>query len=65
VRLVVGTRNRLLLPLSGLLGASFLVWADTAARTVFAPREIPVGVMTAAVGAPVFAFLLWRGRGRA
>ncbi|MGC5168498.1 putative F420-0 ABC transporter permease subunit [Luteimicrobium sp. DT211] len=64
VRLVVGTRNRLLLPLSGLLGASFLVWADTAARTVFAPREIPVGVMTAAVGAPVFAFLLWRGRGR-
>nr|WP_100349129.1 putative F420-0 ABC transporter permease subunit [Luteimicrobium subarcticum] len=65
VRLLVGAGNRLLLPLSGLLGATFLVWADTAARTVFAPREIPVGVMTAAVGAPVFAFLLWRGRGRA
>lgn len=64
VRLVVGARNRLLLPLSGLLGASFLVWADTAARTVFAPREVPVGIMTAAIGAPVFALLLWRGRDR-
>lgn len=65
VRLLVGNRNRLLLPLAGLAGASFLVWADTAARTVFAPRELPVGVMTAAIGAPVFAVLLWRGRGRA
>jgi iron complex transport system permease protein len=65
VRLLVGSRNRLVLPLSGLVGASFLVWADTAARTVFSPRELPVGVMTAAIGAPVFALLLWRGRGRA
>jgi iron complex transport system permease protein len=65
VRMLVGSRNRLVLPLSGLVGASFLVWADTAARTVFSPRELPVGVMTAAVGAPAFALLLWRGRGRA
>ncbi|GAB3173761.1 iron chelate uptake ABC transporter family permease subunit [Myceligenerans halotolerans] len=65
VRLVTGARHRLLLPLSALAGASFLVWADTLARTVFAPRELPVGIVTAAVGAPVFAFLLWKGRARA
>ncbi|ROS77092.1 putative F420-0 ABC transporter permease subunit [Cellulomonas sp. PhB143] len=62
VRMATGARHRLLLPLSALLGASFLVWADTAARTVFAPRELPVGIVTAAIGAPVFALLLWRGR---
>lgn len=62
VRLLTGARHRLLLPLSALTGASFLVWADTLARTVFAPREVPVGIITAAVGAPVFAALLWRGR---
>ncbi|WP_206074443.1 putative F420-0 ABC transporter permease subunit [Antribacter gilvus] len=65
VRMLTGARHRLLLPLSALLGASFLVWADTLARTVFEPRELPVGIVTAAVGAPVFALLLWRGRGRA
>ena len=42
----------------------FLVWADTLARTVFAPREVPVGIITAALGAPVFAVILWRGRER-
>jgi len=62
VRLLTGARHRLLLPLSALCGASFLVWADTLARTVFAPREVPVGIVTAAIGAPVFALLLWRGR---
>ncbi|MEP7764952.1 putative F420-0 ABC transporter permease subunit [Sanguibacter sp. 25GB23B1] len=62
VRLVAGVRHRLLLPLSALLGATFLVWADTAARTVFAPRELPVGIVTAAIGAPVFALVLWRGK---
>lgn len=62
VRLLTGARHRLLLPLSALFGATFLVWADTLARTVFAPRELPVGIVTAAIGAPVFALLLWRGR---
>ncbi|MCA5893281.1 iron chelate uptake ABC transporter family permease subunit [Isoptericola sp. NEAU-Y5] len=62
VRMLTGARHRLLLPLSALCGASFLIWADTLARTVFAPREVPVGIVTAAVGAPVFALLLWRGR---
>jgi iron complex transport system permease protein len=65
VRLVVGARHRALLPLSALCGASFLVWADTLARTVFEPRELPVGIVTAAIGAPVFAALLWKGRSRA
>jgi len=62
VRMLTGARHRLLLPLSALCGASFLVWADTLARTVFAPREVPVGIITAAIGAPVFALLLWKGR---
>lgn len=65
VRLVVGARHRALLPLSALCGATFLVWADTLARTVFEPRELPVGIVTAAIGAPVFALLLWKGRSRA
>ena len=60
VRLLTGARHRLLLPLSALFGATFLVWADTLARTVFAPRELPVGIVTAAIGAPVFAWLLLR-----
>jgi iron complex transport system permease protein len=65
VRLLVGARHRALLPLSALAGGTFLVWADTLARTVFEPRELPVGIVTAAIGAPVFAALLWRGRARA
>jgi iron complex transport system permease protein len=65
VRLLVGARHRALLPLSALAGGTFLVWADTLARTAFEPRELPVGIVTAAIGAPVFAALLWRGRARA
>lgn len=63
VRLFSGSRHRALLPLAALVGASYLVWADTAARTVLAPRELPVGIVTALVGAPVFAVLLARRRG--
>jgi len=62
VRFVVGVAHRRLLPLAALVGATFLVWADTAARTVFEPRELPVGIVTAFLGAPVFAVLLWRRR---
>lgn len=65
VRLVVGTAHRRLLPVAALVGATFLVWADTVARAVFDPRELPVGIVTAFVGAPVFAALLWRRRGAA
>jgi iron complex transport system permease protein len=65
IRLLAGTRHRTLLPLSALAGALFLVWADTIARTVFDPLEIPVGIITALIGAPVFALLLWQKRGAA
>ncbi|MDR6906098.1 iron complex transport system permease protein [Agromyces sp. 3263] len=62
VRLLVGSRNRVLLPLSALAGAIFLVWADTAARTLFDPRELPVGIVTALIGGPMFAVLMLRNR---
>ena len=62
VRLLVGPRHRVLLPLSAIVGAIFLIWADTAARSFFDPRELPVGIVTAIIGAPVFAFLLTRRR---
>jgi iron complex transport system permease protein len=65
VRLLVGPGHRALLPLSALTGAVFLVWADTLARTVFEPRELPVGIVTAIIGAPVFAVLLARRRSEA
>ncbi len=57
-RLVVGPGYRTLLPVSALGGAVLLIWADTAARTVFDPRELPVGIVTAVIGAPIFALLL-------
>jgi iron complex transport system permease protein len=59
-RLLFGPDHRLLLPASVLTGASFLVLADLLARTLLAPSEIPVGVVTAAVGAPFFLYLLRR-----
>jgi iron complex transport system permease protein len=59
-RLLVGPRHRLLLPASALCGALFAVAADTLARTLFAPRELPVGVLTALLGVPVFLALLYR-----
>lgn len=65
VRLLVGVGHRSLLPVAAVAGAIVLVWADTAARTVFDPRELPVGVVTAAVGAPVFALVLWQRRSSA
>lgn len=64
VRLLSGPGYRALVPLSALVGALFLVWADTAARTVFDPRELPVGIVTALIGAPVFALILARRKER-
>jgi iron complex transport system permease protein len=58
VRLLVGTSYRRILPISVLFGAAFLVFADTIARTVIAPSELPLGVVTALVGAPVFVLIL-------
>jgi iron complex transport system permease protein len=58
VRLGVGTSYRRILPISVALGAAFLVLCDTVARNVFSGGELPIGVVTAAVGAPVFVLIL-------
>jgi iron complex transport system permease protein len=60
LRLAIGPDHRLLIPAAALGGASFLVFCDTAARTVLAGRELPVGAITALVGGPLFLFLLRR-----
>lgn len=62
VRLIAGPDYRLIIPLSAIGGAIFMVWADTAARSLLAPTEIPLGVVTAFVGAPFFAYLLYRNK---
>jgi iron complex transport system permease protein len=58
VRLIFGPDHRLLLPSAALIGASFLIASDTFARTLLAPTELPVGVITAAFGGPFFIYLL-------
>ena len=60
VRLLVGADHRLVLPASGLFGAAFLVGCDVVARTIFAPAELPVGIITAILGGPFFLWLLFR-----
>jgi iron complex transport system permease protein len=57
-RMILGSDHRLLVPASALGGAVFLIVADTAARTVISPSELPVGVITAFIGAPFFIYLL-------
>ena len=61
VRMLIGSDHRVLLPASMLVGGMFLVAADTVARTILAPTEIPVGIVTALTGGPMFLYLLlWR-----
>jgi len=60
VRLAIGADNRLVIPASALAGSLLVLLADTAARTVIAPRELPTGAITALIGAPVFIYLLLR-----
>jgi iron complex transport system permease protein len=62
LRLAIGPDHRILLPASALLGASLLVLADAVARTVAAPAELPIGIVTALAGAPFFLWLLLRRR---
>jgi iron complex transport system permease protein len=64
VRLIVGPDYRILIPASALLGAIFLIFADSIARIVISPAELPVGIITAFFGAPFFIYLLRRGRRR-
>lgn len=60
VRLVLGNDQRVLIPAAALVGGTLLTLADTAARTLLAPQQLPVGVLTAMIGVPVFLFLLSR-----
>jgi len=62
VRRLVGADHRLVLPASALFGATFLIACDLIARTIVAPVEMPVGIITAIIGGPFFLWLLFRGR---
>jgi iron complex transport system permease protein len=62
LRLLIGPRHHLLLPAAALLGATLLVIADGIARTLAAPAELPIGIVTAVIGAPFFLYLLLRQR---
>ena len=62
VRRIFGSSHRLVLPLSAVFGGTFLMLAELISRTVMAPTVIPVGAVTALVGAPFFAVVFFRGR---
>ncbi|MEP1581734.1 MAG: iron chelate uptake ABC transporter family permease subunit, partial [Marinobacter sp.] len=62
LRLVLGNDQRLILPACALGGGTLLVLADTLARVVIAPEQLPVGVITALLGVPTFLYLLYRSR---
>ncbi|MCX5229492.1 iron chelate uptake ABC transporter family permease subunit [Streptomyces sp. NPDC006553] len=64
-RALVGPGHARLLPVTAVTGAVFLVWADTLARTVLDPQEVPVGVVTSLIGVPAFVLVLYRTRGGA
>lgn len=64
LRLIIGNDQRLLVPASALAGGALLTLADTLARTLLAPEQLPVGVITAMIGVPAFLLLLHRGGGR-
>jgi len=61
LRLILGADHRLVLPASFFAGGAFLVICDTAARTIIAPTELPVGVITALLGGPFFLWILLKG----
>ncbi len=59
VRIIVGPDHRILLPSSGLIGGIFMIFADTIARTIISPMEIPVGIITALFGGPFFLYIYY------
>jgi iron complex transport system permease protein len=59
---VVGHNNRVVLPLSAVFGAGFVVFCDLCARVVFSPYEIPVGILMAFLGGPFFVYLIVKNR---
>jgi iron complex transport system permease protein len=65
LRLALGNDQRMLLPASALAGGTLLLLADTAARSLLAPQQLPVGIITALIGVPAFMFLLTRRPGKA
>lgn len=64
VRLTVGPDYRLIVPLSAVAGGIYVLWADTIARLAMSPKEIPLGVVTALLGAPFLAYLLHKQKFR-
>lgn len=62
VRLIVGPDYRVIIPITAIFGSIYVLWADTLARTLFSPTEIPLGVVTAFLGAPFFGYLLRRSK---
>jgi iron complex transport system permease protein len=62
VRRLIGADNRFLLPATALVGASLLLVSDTVARLILAPHLVPVSILTAFMGAPVFIYLIIRGQ---
>lgn len=63
-RRIFGAKHRILLPMSAVIGGIFMVLCDIAARTVMPPNELPVGVVTSLIGAPFFAFVFFKKRGK-
>ena len=61
-RLLLGTDHRRLVPAAALAGGIFLVWADVACRTILPGNEVPIGILTSVLGAPVFLYLMVRYR---
>lgn len=61
-RLIVGSNHKFFIPLSAILGAFVLLWADSLSRTIVAPAELPIGIITAILGAPFFLWLLLKNR---
>jgi iron complex transport system permease protein len=61
-RVIVGANHKTLIPAACIGGAAFMVACDTIARTAFSPAQVPIGVITSVVGAPVFIFLMKRGQ---
>ena len=62
VRMLFGTDHKKLIPISALLGAIFLLWADVLCRVILPGKELPIGILTSMVGAPVFIWLMARKR---
>ncbi|WP_240620265.1 FecCD family ABC transporter permease, partial [Peribacillus acanthi] len=60
VRMIWGTNHQLLLPISSIIGAAYLILADLISRTIISPTELPIGIITSLIGAPVFGFILLR-----